>query len=83
MIGHTNSIYDVKINQSENFIVSGSVDKNISFWWVYSGQNFKTIYAHSNSIDSVAISLDEKFILSGSYDKLIKLWSLNWKYTEV
>ncbi len=65
----------MSISKSGKIIVSGSHDKTIKIWDVYSGNNIKTLYTISN-VNSVYFSSDSKLIVSGSYDTTIKIWDV-------
>jgi len=75
--GHSNALSSVAFSPDGQTLASGSEDKTIKLWNLYTGQLLHTLQGHSNMVWSVAISPDGKSLASGSWDQTIKLWNLH------
>ena len=74
LIGHQASVNSVAISPDGQTLVSGSSDKTIKIWHLYTGKLIKTLTTNSN-LSRVLISPDGQFLASsGSSDKTIKIW---------
>lgn len=76
--GHKKSIYSlININEKENIIASGSLDKTIKVWNYKSGDLIKNLEGHEGSIYCLLkISDIDPYICSGGTDYNIIFW--NW-----
>ena len=60
---------------NRNFIISGSWDKSIRFYNLFSGENVLTLFDHQKKVNCLALSFYEKYIISSDEDN-IKIRSL-------
>ena len=72
--GHTDWVLSCNFSPCGNFIVSGSEDKTIKIWDVYSGNLVKTLEGHTGWVYSCNFSPYGNFIVSGSGDDTIRVW---------
>ncbi len=71
--GHTKTVYNVKFNHADTYIVSASVDKTLKLWDL-EGKLITTFDGHQGEIVGVAFSIDDRYIISGGDDSTIKIW---------
>ncbi|ETO12752.1 WD-repeat protein, partial [Reticulomyxa filosa] len=89
--GHEGAVRSVKygpgINDCENTILSGSLDKSIRLWDIRSGQQIQIFKRHSNTVYAVEylqcvvknnseIDCNSNVICSGSTDNTIRFWDI-------
>ncbi len=75
--GHAEAVTSITISPDAQTLASGSWDKTIKIWHLYTGQLLHTLTGHSDYVNSVAISPDGQALASGSQDTTIKLWNLH------
>ncbi|MBF0591747.1 MAG: metallophosphoesterase [Nitrospirae bacterium] len=75
--GHGDTVNSVAISADGLKIVSGSKDRTLRIWDMYTGSLINTLEGHSDSVHSVAISPDGMKIVSGSWDRTIRIWDMN------
>lgn len=76
LTGHSGPVWSVALSPDGQTIVSGSGDKTIKVWNLYTGQLIRTLSGHSSTVRSVTFSPNGQTIVSGSADKNIKVWNL-------
>ncbi|HEY9800039.1 MAG TPA: WD40 repeat domain-containing protein [Leptolyngbyaceae cyanobacterium] len=69
-------VNSVAFSSNGKILASGSKDKTIKLWDVFTGKEICTLTGHEEKIHCVAFSPDGKTLASGSVDKSIKFWSL-------
>jgi WD40 repeat protein len=81
--GHSDHVHSVAflpdcsiLNTSGMHLASGSMDKTIKLWNIYSEKALLTLEGHSGGVYSIAFSPHGKRLASGSHDKTIKLWDV-------
>src|SRR5947209_11211551 len=74
--GHAENVNSIAISPDGQTLASGSWDKTIKVWNLYTGQLFHILTGHSDYVNSVTISSDGQTLASGSDDNTIKLWDL-------
>uniref|UniRef100_A0A7S4I5I2 Phospholipase A-2-activating protein n=1 Tax=Vannella robusta TaxID=1487602 RepID=A0A7S4I5I2_9EUKA len=74
LIGHTNTVCSLALNQSSLTLISGSYDGTCILWDLNSGTQKLVLDAHKPSVLCVTVLQDGNFATGGS-DKLIKLWN--------
>jgi WD40 repeat protein len=74
--GHSYRVTSVCYSSDGHRILSGSLDRTIKEWNVFTGECISTYTGHSDRITAVRYSNDGKKILSGSRDGMIKEWDV-------
>src|SRR6266516_1299395 len=77
LAGHAEAVIIITISPDAQTLASGSWDKTIKIWHLYTGQLLHTLTGHSDYVNSVAISPDGQTLVSGSWDNTIKVWNLH------
>lgn len=82
--GHQGTIWDVKVSQDGQTIVSAGADKTIKVWSM-KGELLATSPVQSDEISSINFNHnDEKtIIVSTSYDGYVKLWEIDAKNRKI
>ncbi|XP_071953237.1 F-box and WD repeat domain containing protein 10B-like isoform X2 [Antedon mediterranea] len=75
MTGHAGSVRCVYIDESRDFVLSGSYDTSIRCWDLTSGRPIKIFHGHQGTI--TCLDMFEDFIVSGGKDNEVKVWNLN------
>ena len=57
-------------------LISGSSDRTIKIWDVFTGTYLGTLQGHSHWVASLALSQDAKILISGSWDETIRCWDI-------
>ncbi len=73
---HAGPIASLAVSPDSQFLASGSHDKTIGIWNLYTGQRVQTLAGHSDWVSAVAIAPDNATLVSGSVDRTIKIWDL-------
>lgn len=76
LTGHSDRITSVAISPDGKTLASGSADKNIKLWNLFTGKELRTLKNHTAFVTSIDFSIDGKTLASGSGDKTIKLWNV-------
>ncbi len=74
LTGHTTFLWSLNIDKKDNFLVSGSYDRQYHIWDFHKTEKSIEVDGHQKSVLAVNFSPDNKYIVSGSLDKTIKLW---------
>ena len=67
-------VSQVKINKE--YLISGSRDKTIKIWDIYSSSCICSLIGHDNWIRTLFVSPNGNYIISASDDKSIRIWEL-------
>ncbi len=73
---HTDSVNSIAISPDGQTLVSGSADKTIKVWNLFTGRVLQTLTGHTSYVYTVAISPDGRILVSGSKDKVIRVRDL-------
>ncbi|MFB2935060.1 protein kinase [Aerosakkonemataceae cyanobacterium BLCC-F154] len=76
LTGHSDRITSIAISPDGKTLASGSADRNIKLWNLFTGKELRTLKDHAAFVTSVDFSKDGKTLASGSGDKTIKLWNV-------
>lgn len=68
------------VSPDGRWALSGSEDKTLRLWDVFSGRCVRTFEGHTKAVRSVCLRLDGRWALSGSEDKTLHLWELDWEF---
>ena len=71
LIGHSSIVNTVAFSPNGIYLASGSDDRTIAVWSVYSGDCVKTLQGHSQPVITVVFSPDGEYLASGSKDNTI------------
>jgi WD40 repeat protein len=72
--GHTDGLYDVALDRTQQRALSGSRDTTVRLWDLASGRCLRVLEGHTYHVHSVVWSGDGRRALSSSQD--IRLWDL-------
>ncbi|XP_033118488.1 CMT1A duplicated region transcript 1 protein-like [Anneissia japonica] len=73
MTGHAGSVRCVYINESRNFVLSGSYDTSIRCWDLKTGRPIKIFRGHQGTV--ICLDMFEDFLVSGGKDNAVKVWN--------
>jgi hypothetical protein len=79
LTGHSDKITSVAISSDGLTVVSGSADKTIKVWNLYTGKVIRTLTGNIGEVSSVAVSSDGNFLAVGSCEhpkSNVKVWYL-------
>ena len=79
LIGHNAAVVALIALQDSQTIISGSYDKEILIWNIYSGKTIQKLAGHNSSITSLNLTKDQNKFISASLDNTINIWKLNYK----
>ena len=63
---------------SNKTIISGSEDRAVKIWNIYTGSCLNTLFGHAGYVGCIKV-LSEERIISGSTDKTLRVWNLKSK----
>jgi len=75
MVGHTDTVRCVQMDQERDLVISGSYDTSLKLWELRTGTCVKTLRGHSGSV--LAIKAQGNRLVSGSGDRTLRLWLLD------
>lgn len=75
LVGHTNTVWNVKMLSDGITLSSGSADKSIKLWNIFTGTLLKTLTGHTAAVYYLD-QLPNGNLISGSGDYSIKVWNL-------
>jgi len=78
MVGHTDTVRCVQMDQDRDRVISGSYDTTLKVWELKTGICIKTLRGHSAPV--LAIQAQGNRLISGSGDKTIRIWHLDTGY---
>lgn len=61
-------------SESDNFLLSGSLDNTLRIWSLSTGRPVRTLFGHTQGVTSLAH--DKLRLVSGSLDGSVKLWDM-------
>lgn len=70
------SVNVVWFSAYSNWFLSGSADKTISMWDIWTGLSINTLYGHTGGINAFSISADEHKLVSADNEGMVHLWDL-------
>lgn len=73
---HVNTITSLALSPNDRKLVSGSLDRRVILWDLFTGEPLQEYGSNSERIMAVALSPDESQILCGSMDGEISLWDV-------
>ena len=78
MVGHTDTVRCVQMDQTRDRVISASYDTTLKIWELKTGICVKTLRGHTAPV--LAIQADGDRLVSGGGDKTIRLWQLDTGY---
>ncbi len=72
---HENSVQSVAFTRHGSYIASGSADRTVKLWNLWSSGPIRTYRGHRDFVTALAFSPDGKLLASASLDGSIRLWS--------
>lgn len=79
LTGHTTFLWSLNISKDDNYLISGSFDRQFHIWDFHKTDESIEVDGHKKSVLAVNFSPDGKYMVSGSLDKTIKLWDFKTK----
>lgn len=70
---------DIEVSQTQSVLISGSRDKTIRFWDVYSATCLFILSGHENWVRNLRLHPAGKYLISVGDDKKMKVWSIEHK----
>jgi WD40 repeat protein len=75
--GHINQVMSVAFSPDGNKVVSGSSDRTLRIWDVFTGDEIcAPLEGHSDIVMSVTFSPDGSKVVSGSSDMTVRIWDV-------
>lgn len=74
--GHQGSVTSVATSPDGQYLVSGSADKTLRLWDLWSAQHLRTFKGHRQGVTVGVVTPDGRFVISGSTDMTLRLWDL-------
>lgn len=75
-LGHSDKINALAVSLDGKVLVTGSSDKTVRIWEVFTGKQTLTFQGHLGWVTAVAIRPDGKQVASGGEDGSVRLWPL-------
>ncbi|MBE0479655.1 MAG: serine/threonine protein kinase [Dehalococcoidia bacterium] len=74
--GHSMPVSCSAISQDGKFALTGSLDGNLRYWNLASGECLRKLGTHKQAVSDLAFTGDGQFALSASHDKTLRFWDL-------
>lgn len=75
MVGHTDTVRCVQMDQARDLVISGSYDTTLKLWELKTGNCIRSLRGHQGPV--LAIQARGNLLVSGSGDRTIRLWQLD------
>lgn len=76
-LGHTRTIYCLRISSNEFYLASGSEDNTVRLWDTSNGHFLRIFVGHHQAVVSLDFHPNCLYLISGSCDKTIRLWKID------
>jgi WD40 repeat protein len=76
LVGHTNTIWDIKFSINGDFLASASSDNTVRLWNTQTGQLLQIINTPGRIVSSIAIRPDGSVLVTGDDKGKIQLWNV-------
>jgi len=76
LIGHTNEVFALALDHTNQVLASGSGDQTIRVWDVQTGRLQNILKGHTAPIRTLAFSPKGNVLASGASDKTTRVWNL-------
>lgn len=76
ILNQSSIINCIAYTPDSKYIISGGMDKIVSFWDLEDGQCVRKLKGHTGNINTIAVSKDGNFVISAGDDYRIRLWSI-------
>ncbi len=75
--GHKGTVRSVAFSPDGSILATGSYDRTLKLWNVFTGQLRKSLEGNPEGVVSVAISPDGSTIAAAGYERMVRLWNLD------
>ena len=72
---HIKEINGIVLTSNERYLISCSLEKQLSIWDIDSNKQLTTLSGHTHQIHSIHLSHDDIHLASVSLDKTLKIWN--------
>jgi len=79
LMGHNAAVVALLSLNDGQTLISGSYDKEIVIWNIYSGKIVQKLAGHNSSITALTLTQDQNKFISASLDNTLNVWKLNYK----
>ena len=76
LVGHTRAVWDARITNDGQTLISAGHDHTLRVWRTRDGREERSIDAHKKTIKALALSTDGTLAATGGRDHIAKVWRL-------
>lgn len=76
LMGHTDSIEDLRFSADGSQIATAARDRTARVWDGRSGEQLAVLEGHEDSVRAAAFTMDGKRLVTGSHDMTVRVWDI-------